>query len=100
MDVLLHKDDGNPLARQVANLGEQLIHNHGCQTLRGLIDEQELWLTNKHPRNSEHLLFAARQGGPHLTPTFRKARKPLVDFLHSSARVQAAARRALHLTQM
>src|SRR5437763_11141327 len=64
--VLLDQEDGRALAVDVTNDVEDLVDEDGCQSERGLVEEQHLWLGHQPAGDRQHLLLAAREGAADL----------------------------------
>src|SRR5712691_1088927 len=67
-DILLAEQhaDGRGLAQPFQRLGE-LLQDHRRKTKRGLVEDQESGLHHERPRDSQHLLLAARERARRLT---------------------------------
>nr|WP_034693829.1 hypothetical protein [Acidovorax sp. NO-1] len=63
--VLLDEHDGNPLAGELPDQQEQLLHDHRRQSLGVLVDQQPPQRTGQHARDRQHLLLAARLRAGH-----------------------------------
>jgi len=62
-DVLLDDHDGLAGRRQALADGEQIAHDDRCQTLEGLVEQQDLGAADQCPRDRQHLLLAAGEIG-------------------------------------
>src|ERR1019366_7580121 len=59
--VLLHQHDGQSLAAQPANGGNDLFHNQRRQTFRRLVEEQDGGVGHERAGDRQHLLLAPRE---------------------------------------
>ena len=76
-EVLLDEDDRRQLGRALECL-RHLGDEEGGQTLRGLVDEQELVAVEEGPRDRDHLLLAARERPGTLRGALAELREELV----------------------
>src|SRR5262245_65859298 len=59
-EVLLHEEDGEPLTLELADHPPDLAHEEGGQALRGLVEEEQVWIAHEGAPDGQHLLLAAR----------------------------------------
>src|SRR2546421_1405270 len=64
--VLLDQQDGRALAVDVTNDVEDLVDEDRCQSERGLVEEQHLWLGHQPAGDGQHLLLASGEGAANL----------------------------------
>src|SRR5215472_3216328 len=60
-EVLLHEEDGKPLALELADHPPHLAYEEGGETFRGLVQEEQVGIAHEGAPNGQHLLLAARQ---------------------------------------
>src|SRR5581483_11557646 len=70
--VLLDKEDGHPLAVQLADHVEDLLDDEGGEAQRGLIEQQELGPAHQRAGDRQHLLLAPRQRAAALVQSARE----------------------------
>src|SRR5688500_10216721 len=59
--VLLHEQDGQPFALELAEDAPHFPHDERRQSLRGLVHEDQVRARHERAADGEHLLLAARQ---------------------------------------
>src|SRR5262249_62247886 len=79
--VLLHEDDGEAAARQLADGARDLAHHDGSEAERRLVEEQAAGPGHEPAPDGEHLLLAARERPAALLPPLAQPREELVDVL-------------------
>src|SRR5215813_2199788 len=60
-EVLLHEEDGQPLALELADHPPHLAHEERSQSFRGLVEEEQVRVAHEGTPDGQHLLLAARQ---------------------------------------
>src|SRR5215470_2083655 len=91
--VLLHEDDGEAAARQLADGARDLAHHDGSEAERRLVEEQAAGPGHEPAPDGEHLLLAARERAAALLPPLAQPREELVYVLEIAG--DGAAIRAL-----
>src|SRR6185369_4306191 len=56
-EVLLHEQDGEPVGLEPPDGRPDLLHDHGREPLRGLVEQENARPRAKDPRDGEHLLL-------------------------------------------
>src|SRR5215510_14078388 len=60
-EVLLHEEDGEPLALELADHPPHLAHEERGQPFRGLVQEEQVGVAHESPPDGQHLLLAPRE---------------------------------------
>src|SRR5215470_789535 len=94
-EVLLHEEDGQSLALELADHPPHLAHEEGSQPLRGLVEEEEVGIAHERAPDGQHLLLAARELVGAVASALAQPREELVHALQAPA--PAAAPRHLEV---
>src|SRR5262249_10353099 len=60
-EVLLHEEDGQSLALELADHPSHLAHEERGQPFRGLVEEKQVGIAHEGATDGQHLLLAARE---------------------------------------
>src|SRR5215470_8718114 len=77
--ILLHQDDGLPGVRQIIAGFDKITHDYRCQSLKRLVEQDDLGIADERAPYRQHLLLAARKISAAAFPTLLQLRKHLVD---------------------
>src|SRR5690554_2741984 len=77
--VLLDQQDGGARRAQLAQRGDQVLHDGGREPLARLVDQQELPRLDDRARDREHLLLPAREQAGRVVPELAHRREELED---------------------
>src|SRR5215472_10983945 len=94
-EVLLHEEDGQSLALELADHPPHVAHEKGGQPLRGLVEEEEVGIAHERAPDGQHLLLAARELVRAVAPPLAQPGEELVHALQAPA--PAAAPRHLEV---
>ena len=64
--ILLDQHNGLPCLGEITTGCHEVSHDHRCQALERLVQQNKLRLPDKRARDRQHLLFAARRSVPEL----------------------------------
>src|ERR1700722_16744444 len=81
IDVLLHKDDGDPALGQADHDLEDLVDNQRRKTKRRLVEQQQLGVAHQRPADRQHLLLAAGKPTGRLPVSLAESRKQSIDLI-------------------
>ena len=79
--VLLHQQDGDPLAVEILDDLERLLHVQRGEPHGGLVHDEQPRAGQEGPGDGQHLLLTARERPPQLPAPLPQDREPLVDRL-------------------
>src|SRR5215469_14666181 len=84
-EVLLHDEDGQSLALELADYPPHLAHEERSQPLRGLVEEEEVGIAHEGAPDGQHLLLAARELVRAIAPTLAQPGEELVHAFQAPA---------------
>src|SRR5437762_2796400 len=73
--LLLDEQDRHAPSRDLAQEPPDLHHKHGRQSLRRLVDDDEIRIAHERPAHGQHLLLAAREDARRVVLSFLERRK-------------------------
>ena len=92
-DVLLDQQDGQPVAVDRGEVGEDRAHRHRSQAQRGLVEHQQPGPGHQRTPDRDHLLLASRERAGQLGPPLGQPREQAVDTAQRLGPARAARRR-------
>src|SRR5262245_30486128 len=77
LDVLVGDEERDPLVADLVYRPDQGLDHERAQSLRRLVEDQEIGIAHQSPPDGEHLLLSTRQAGAELGPQLGKDREQL-----------------------